>query len=139
VCIVFALLGATQSAAPTTTPVRFRTIDIFIDPHGQKLAAYQMEFTGESDTVKLVGVEGGEHAAFNQPPYYDPKALMQNRVILAALNAGDDLPNKRTRVARLHVQMTADHPEMSVKLIVAANFDGTKIPADVSMSEGATP
>jgi len=138
--VLAALSCACVNAESTTTtsPIRFRTVDILIDPHGQKLAAYQIEFTGESDRVKLVGVEGGEHPAFREPPYYDPKALAHNRVILAALNAGDDLPSSKTRVARLHLEITGDEsPNLSSKLIVAASPDGAKIPADVSVSEGA--
>jgi len=89
--------------------------------------------------VKLVGIEGGEHAAFRDPPYYDPKAMMHERVILAALNAGDDLPKSRTRVARLHLEIDADHPDFATHLIVAAAPDGSHIAAEVSVSEGERP
>ena len=127
---------ADRTTAPATASIRFQSVNIFIDPHGQPLAAYQIEFTGESDMVKLVGIEGGAHPAFKDPPYYDPKALMQNRVILAALNAGDDLPTARTRVARLHLQVTGEHPTFRANLIVAAKSDGSKLAADVSVEEG---
>jgi hypothetical protein len=60
-------------------------------------------------------------------------------VILAALNAGDDLPMTKTRVARLHVEISGEHPDFTSKLILAATSDGTRIPADVNLSEGAQP
>lgn len=139
VCATLPLISAGPESSTATSPVRFRSVDIFIDPHGHKLAAYQIEFTGESDQVKLVGVEGGDHPAFKDPPYYDPKALAHNRVILAALNAGDDLPSTRTRVARLHLEISGEHPDFTSKLIVAARSDGSHIPADVNISEGEKP
>jgi len=89
-CIVlmlaFALLGAVAPtertenpwiAEPSTQSVRFATVDIRIDPKNHPLAAYQLEVTADSPNVKLAGVEGGEHAAFREPPYYDPAALNQ--------------------------------------------------------------
>jgi hypothetical protein len=133
------LISADGATSPLSAPTRFRSVDVFVDPHGQKLAAYQIEFTGESDQVKLVGIEGGEHPAFKEPPYYDPKALAHNRVILAALNAADDLPSTKTLVARLHLEISGDHPDFATKLIVAATSDGSHIQVDVNVSEGAKP
>lgn len=142
--MMFALLlvGADRATAPATLAVSFRAVDITIDPHGAPLAAYQLEFIGESDRVKLVGIEGGEHAAFKEPPYYDSKALMQRRVILAALNAGDELPKSKTRIARLHLQISGearDHPNLSTHLTIAATSDGSPIAADVKVEEGERP
>src|SRR5437764_15118504 len=73
-CILVFSISAAKSSSSTSS-ARFRSIDIFIDSRGAKLAAYQIEFAGESDQVKPVGIEGGEHPAFKEPPYYDPKAL----------------------------------------------------------------
>jgi hypothetical protein len=120
------------------TQVRFTNVDIVVDPRGTPLAAYQVEFLADSNRVTLVGIEGGQHAAFKQPPYYDPKALAGNHVILAALNTGKDLPKDKTRVARLHLRVIgAEQPKMSAKLIVAASSNEKTIQADVSVSEGA--
>src|SRR5262249_31529056 len=135
--------GADRATAPSSA-IRFRSVDIFVDPQGKPLAAYQIEFTGESESVKLVGIEGGAHAAFKEPPYYDPAALAHNRVILAALNAADDLPTGKTRVARLHLEISNLQSEisdlkLSTRLITAATSDGTKIAALVSSEEGAKP
>jgi hypothetical protein len=137
--LMLLLLAALMTGASSAPMTHFRTVNIYIDPHNNPLAAYQLEFTGESENVKLVGIEGGEHPAFKDPPYYDPKAMMQNRVILAALNAGDDLPATRTRVARLHLEITGEHDRFRTRLIVAAASDGSHIAADVSTEEGAKP
>jgi hypothetical protein len=115
---------------PSTQPVRFAAIDVRIDPQGQPLAAYQLEFVAPAEQVKLVGIEGGDHAAFKTPPYYDPSALSKNRVILAAFNTGSDLPKNETRVARLHVQITGSSeqtPDWTVKVMVASSSDGNAI------------
>ncbi len=130
-----------------TQAVRFATFDVVIDPKGQPLAAYQLELTADSPHVKLAGIEGGEHTAFRDPPYYDPAAMSRNRVILAAFNTGSDLPKQPFRAARLHVQIS-DHatPKWEVKLTVASSADGTSLrdatatasPSSPS-SEGAVP
>jgi hypothetical protein len=131
---------ATTQAAPTTAAVHFQSVDINIDPKGQSLAAYQLEFIADAGRVKLVGVEGGDHAAFREPPYYDPAALTQHRVVLAAFNTSADLPKAPTRVARLHLQISgASNPDWSAKLIVASSDKSDSIPATVSVSEGAKP
>jgi len=87
---------------------RFTTFDVMVDPRNQPLAAYQLEIKTRQGNVQIVGIEGGSHAAFQQPPYYDPKALQKNRVILAAYNiqAAQNLPHTITRVATIHVSLT---------------------------------
>jgi hypothetical protein len=135
-----ATLGLSEVTTTSSTSqgrIHFTTVDVFVDPQGQPLAAYQLEFVADEKTVKLVGIEGGEHPAFSNPPYYDPAALSNHRVILAALNAGDDLPKAKTRVARLHLQIEGEHPTWSAQLIVAASRDEKKISAIVQLSEGA--
>ena len=152
VCVVILMLliasfsvaqeqSATTTRTPTTSDVRFQTVDVTVDPRGKPLAAYQIEFVADAARVKLVGVEGGSHAAFREPPYYDPAALSQHRVILAAFSTSADLPKTATRVARLHVQVSgAGEPQWSAKLIVASSDQSDSIPADVRISaEGANP
>ena len=141
---VLALLGALLSVqeAPTTVVnprTRFTTIEVFVDPHDQPLAAYQLEFIADPARVTLVGIEGGEHPAYAQPPYYDPKALSGNRVILAALSTATDLPRSRTRVATLHLRVTGGdtEPTYEAKLEVAGNPQGKPIAADVTVGQGA--
>ena len=130
--------------APTTTNepaarARFTSVDLFVDPRGQPLAAYQLEFLADPARVTLVGIEGGEHRAYQQPPYYDPKALSGHRVILAALSTATDLPVARTRVATLHLRVTGgnDEPTYQAILEVAGNREGKPIAADVTVGQGA--
>ena len=112
--------------------VRFEAIDIFVDSGTTPLAAYQFELASETPGVEIVGIEGGEHAAFAEPPFYDPKAMNNNRVILAAFNTGKDLPSGRSRVARIHVQLEGPGlKEYRTKLSVSATTDGEEIPATV--------
>jgi len=114
---------------------RFTTVDVYIDSGDAALAAYQFELSATRGEFRIVGVEGGEHAAFAQPPYYDPAALNQDRVILAAFNTGRDLPTGKTRVARVHVQVLSDGaPEYSVELDVAADSQGQAIEAEASVN-----
>jgi hypothetical protein len=138
----FTTSPAPEHPAPDATSSHFTAVDIFLDPKGSRLAAYQLEFLADPARVKLVGVEGGENAAFKEPPYYDPAALSHSRIILAALNpaAAGHLPAGRSRVARLHLEITgnasAPRPEFSAKLIVAASPDEKPIPsAAVSVAE----
>ena len=65
-----------QSGAGTSASdaVRFGSVDVFIDSGPAALAAYQFELDVTAGNVTLVGVEGGEHRAFQQAPYYDPRA-----------------------------------------------------------------
>jgi hypothetical protein len=120
---------------PTTSPaVRFSALDIYVDSGDRLLAAYQCEFTAARGDVKIVGIEGGEHAAFTNPPYYDPAALMNNRVILAAFNTGAALPIGKSRVARIHVRIAGDvQPQYELKLTTAGGSDGQRIDAKISM------
>jgi hypothetical protein len=120
-----------------TQPVRFAWVDIYVDSADVPLAAYQFELAAETGSFKIVGVEGGEHPAFAEPPYYDPAALAHDRIIIAAFSTDDDLPAGRTRVARIHVQITGDDtPDYVVKLTVAATADGTEIPAATAVVAG---
>ena len=129
---------APSEDAPATAAVRFGHADVYFDTGGQPLAAYQCEIKTTAGDVTLVGIEGGEHAAFKQPPYYDPRALGQRRIILGAFNTGTDLPRGRTRVARLMVRVAGPvAPTYEAKLQVAASPDGKPIPATISVSEGA--
>ena len=148
--VLSAVLIATPGRAADPAPaadlvppaVRFGYVDVYVDVDaGDKpLAAYQFELTATAGDVVLTGLEGGEHAAFRIAPYYDPAALHQakSRVIVAAFNTGGDLPHGRTRVARLHLQITGPaDPEWATKLQVAASSDGKSIDAKVTISAGS--
>ena len=136
---------AGQAARPAATT--FTTIDIIIDPQGQALGAYQFELTSEDAAFTVVGVEAGEHEAFNhgRPPYFDPVAKQgeTDRVVLAeyalpTLDAGQ-LPTDAVRVARIHVEFAGqqnqdEQPAIQLKLTTAGNADGEPINAQISYS-----
>jgi threonine dehydrogenase-like Zn-dependent dehydrogenase len=125
-----------QAPAQNSGRVRFRAVDVIIDTGGRPLAAYQFELAAEVGTIAIVGVEGGEHPAFSEPPYYDAAALQKNHIIIAAFSTQKDLPAGKTRVARVHVQVTGDtEPQYVVVLRVAASPDGTHIPATATATE----
>lgn len=118
--------------------VHFTAFDIFVDSKNIPLAAYQLEFSGPADKVRITGIEGGEHEAFKTPPFYDPKAMQQERVILAAFTSAPagQLPSGRTRVATVHVQFTGSQkPVFSVKSHTAADSEGAEIRTQTTFSE----
>lgn len=125
------------AAVQDAQTVRFQALDIFIDSGAEALAAYQLDITAGNagdGAVRVVGIEGGEHTAFADPPYYDPKAMHSDRVIIADFNTAnaDHLPSGRTRIATIHVQITGDiEPKFDAKLIVAATIDGRAIPGQL--------
>jgi len=113
--------------------VRFEPLRIYLDSGPNNLAAFQFELKAVAGKIKIVGVEGGEHEAFTEPAYYDPAALANDRIIIAAFNTGSDLPTGRTRIATIHLQIIGDiEPEYELHLTVAASEDGNEIPAEIS-------
>ncbi len=129
------------ASQPASKPaIRFTYLDVLIDSKSDPLASYQFELAAEKGDVKIVGIEGGEHAAFKATPYYDRAAMSRDHVIIGAFNTGKDLPEGKTRVARIHVQVTGEQkPEYVVKLAVAATFKGQPISgAAITVSEGGS-
>ena len=123
---------------PKAEVVRFEAVDVFVDSGDKPLAAYQVELTAKAGDALLAGLEGGEHAAFRPAPYYDPRALLNNKVIVAAFSTAADLPHGRTRVARLMVQVSGPaEPRFAATLTTAASADGKPIPAAVTASPAA--
>jgi len=143
----FLLPISTSSSAgnsPMPPPaIQFTHVDIVVDPHGHTLAAYQLSLVLTTPNAQIVGIEGGDHAAFNAAPYYDPAAMQNHKIIVAAysLNAAKDLPVGKTRVARLHIQLPANAtPQFTSELTVAATTDGAAIPnATASLQPGENP
>jgi hypothetical protein len=140
VILLPSFLGIAQDkrdAASDDTNVRFAPLHVTIDPAGQTMAAYQFELKAVRGQVKIVGVEGGEHAAFTAAPFYDPAALAQDRIIIAAYNTGDNLPNTKIRVATIHLQIVSQiEPEYEIQLMVASNLEGTPIEASIACEKG---
>ena len=125
-----------QEVQPSNTP-RFRAVDVFVGSKDKPLAAYQLEFTASAG-AKIVGIEGGEHAAFKEAPFYDAKAMQHERVIIGAFSTAkaDKLPTGKTRVATIHLQTTGDQPlRFEVQIKTAATVDGRKISAQASAQE----
>lgn len=132
---------------PVATGPTFLTLDLTIDPQGQPLGAYQIELTSADTSFTVVGVEAGEHEAFNhgRPPYFDPVATQgeTDRLILAeyALPELDaaQLPSEAVRVATVHVMFTGplheqEQPTIQLTLTAAGDADGKRIDAKASYS-----
>ncbi len=120
--------------AATTAPSHFAAVDIFVDSGLNPMGAYQFELTFAGGDARIVGVEGGELAAYAGPPFYDPAALHgDGRIIIAAFSTDEVLPTRRNRVARVHVQIVSEQlPEPGVQLIVAGAADGSPITASIA-------
>ncbi len=119
------------AAQPQGAGVRFQAVHVSVDTGAEPLAAYQLDLRATTGNVRIVGIEGGEHAAFADPPYYDPIAIQGDRVIIGAFSTAraGSLPVGRTRIATIHVRVTGDrHPEYEAELSVAATADGGAIP-----------
>ncbi|MEA3227061.1 MAG: hypothetical protein U9Q07_14010 [Planctomycetota bacterium] len=139
VCVMVPVL-AQQSEHDDLSPepgVRFAPLHIYLDSGNRSLAAYQFELEATTGQIEIVGVEGGKHGAFSEAPYYDPAALAQDRIIIAAFNTGRDLPTGRTRIATIHLLIKGEaEPQYELKLTVAGDADGEKIPARLTFEKG---
>jgi len=109
---------------------RFCAVDIFVDSGRTPLAAYQLRFAVTNGVAKIAGIEGGEHPAFRQPPFYDPKAVQNEVAIVASFCTAEaaELPKGKTRVATIHLRATGTRPpQIDLKLQTAADTQGNKI------------
>ena len=125
-------------SAPAAESIRFAVFDVLIDPHGETLAAYQITLDAPESEVKLVSIEGGEHPAFKDAPYHDPKAIQKSKVILAAFSTAptEALPTRPVRVASLHVQVTGNAtPQFRVEVQKTGNANAEMIRAQVVVRE----
>lgn len=109
-------------------PADFAVYDVYVDSK-EPLAAYQIRIESNSQSTKIISVEGGEHSAFKQPPFYDPKAIQNHVIKLAAFSTAPSgsLPVGRTRIASLHLQADKPWPEFSLRVEAAATAGGKKI------------
>ena len=131
--LTFSLFGQQPAA-----DVHFRAIDIYVDSGNTPLAAYQLEFSVTNVPTTIVGIEGGSPKAFREPPFYDPKAMQGERVIIAAFSTetAEHLPSGKTRVATIHIMTTgAARPAFELKLQVAADSAGKLISASAICGE----
>ncbi len=114
--------GATQedpnaaAYSTTATTTEFFAVDVYVDSGDAALGAYQVRIepaAGAGARLKVVGIEGSDPArgggaeAFAEPPFYDPAAMMHERVVIAALSTREKsaLPTGRVRVARIHFML----------------------------------
>jgi hypothetical protein len=121
---LLALVGGAGPArpAPAGPPsVRFLAVDVFLDSGGRALAAYQVQLETVAGEVKVVGIEGGEPAPFREAPYYDPAAMMGDRVIIGDFST----------LRRDHLPSGRDAPSFDTRLHTAATAGGRPIPVDV--------
>jgi hypothetical protein len=142
VCVF--VLVATRAA---WSAVSFAPVDVYIEAGGERLAAYQIEIAYDRGTTRIVGLEGGESAAFAAAPYYDPAGLAGGRVVLASFVArdgrgGEDVsaPSGRTRVARVHLYVDAADPDealgaMTIRVITVADLDGRRFRAGAILAQ----
>jgi hypothetical protein len=136
---IFLLVPGFITTANNTEPSRFAAVDIYLQTGPAHLAAYQLDIT-LPEQARIVGVEGGEPAAFREAPYYDPAALMNHRIIVAAFSTADagTLPTGNFRVARLHIMLGSgtiedELPKITRQLTVAADAQGNTIAATLSL------
>jgi hypothetical protein len=139
------LVRNVSAQEPVATTTRFVVLDIWVDSTTEALAAYQFELAAAGNAlgqIRIVGIEGGEPAAFRLPPYYDSAAMQGDRVILAAfsLRPPDQLPRGRVRIASVHCQVTAaNEAKLLAKPTTAATADGRSIPLRIEIQERTQP
>ncbi len=139
ICLIVPVLAQQSDQYETAVrqKVRFAPLHIYLDTGNQALAAYQFELKATAGQVKIVGIENGEHPAFNEPPYYDPAALANDRIIIAAFSTDKNLPKGRTRITSIQLQIIGDaDPEYEADLTVAADANGNEIPAKITLEKG---
>lgn len=114
----------------------FAAYDVRIDSGEAALGAYQVQVWSPEGGVKIVGIEGGDAAPYAVAPHYDPLAMEQDRVVIAAYStlAGAELPKGKVRVARIHVRHEGEAPTLRITLAAAANENGTRIQASAEVS-----
>ena len=135
--LTLALVLLVAATADAARPRVFGTIVITIDPQGQELAGWQLRADFGKSDARIVGIEGGEHPAFAEPPYYDPKALNGGEIILAALSSHQELPTRATVVAVIHVEHDRSGlPPLEISEVVAVGADGSEIDVKVDQQNG---
>jgi hypothetical protein len=112
--------------------ITFGTLDVYVHVNGA-LGAWQVELEAERAGAKIVGVEGGE-GVYANAPFYDPKALQGGRIVLAGFSLEEKLPTGRVKVATVHLQEMGGNARFESRLIVAADAEGKKLNADLSVT-----
>jgi hypothetical protein len=139
---MIAVVSLQQTPPEPVQPKPSRTFDVvhvYLDVADAALAAYQIDVGAATGEVTVVGVEGGEHPEFATPPYYDDKAIQNERVVIGAFSTADagTLPTGRVRVATIHVQLKGEDVTFESDLQVVATVGGKSIEAEVSLVRGS--
>ncbi len=142
---LIALLALMLGYAPAIAAddVRFAALDIVVDSRAP-FAAWQAELDDDTGNLVIVGVENGDSAAFDKPPYYDLAAVdsgIADRLILASysLAAIDDLPQGPTRVATVHVMIRGDiDPQLHLKIVAGPDGETVDANARIEYDKGET-
>lgn len=135
--VIAVLLLLAAASAMAESPVRFTSVDVYIDA-AEPMAAWQLEFSAVTGAMQVVGVENGDSAAFHGVPYYDREAVENgraDRIVVADYSLEDEgkLPSGRVRVTTLHLMVSGDEaPRFDTRLIVATSDKGTRIDAEIS-------
>lgn len=132
--LLAACLALGQGETPQKPP-RFQALDVYVDSGQSPLAAWQVFVHATSGDVKIVGVEGGE-GIYADAPYYDTKAMQQERVIIGGLStlAGEQLPKGRVRVARVHVMIEGNaDATFAAELETAGDAQAKRIDASAAV------
>jgi hypothetical protein len=118
--------------------VRFVTYDLFVDPGARPLAAYQVDVRCTTNDALLTGLEGGDAVPFRDAPYYDPRALVNERIVVAAYSTAGEIAPGKARVARLHLRVEGKtDPKFEVTVTAAAGPDGVAIDATAAVERTA--
>jgi hypothetical protein len=118
--VCFGAAEARAQQAPT-----FAAVDVWVDSGDRAMAAWQVVVQYDADDAEIVGVEGGEPGVFRSAPYFDENGKTAGRMILGAFTLDEaNAPSGRVRVARLHLMLTGDTPNLRVALQAAAGSDG---------------
>jgi hypothetical protein len=124
-----------RAETATPRPMRFLPVAVYLDSKGEPIGAYQFEFEAGPSGARIVGIEGGAHPAFDDPPYYDPKAMQGDKLIAAAFstNEPEQLPKGKTRIATVHLAVPGDAaPDVQLTLETATDHAGNTIAATIS-------
>ncbi len=135
---VLVILALVFFASTAAAEPRFVAVDVYVISD-KPLAAWQFSFEGGNAGLKVVGIENGDAAVFEDAPYYDRQAVAAgtaDRVVVADYSLADvaTLPIGRVRVATLHLMLNGDEPpDFDAHLAVAATYGGKHIEAKISL------
>ena len=117
---------------------RFASVDVYLDS-AEPVAAWQFELSDKRRSMKVVGVENGDSAAYPRAPYYDREAVRlgtADRIIVADYSVVDtsELPTGYTRIATVHIMLSgSDDADLEITLITAVGADGIATDAAISL------